>query len=139
MLRESSWFSQAAKTDRPRSSRRCSCGIDVVGIVGPRAVVAERPDGLAGDAPCLRARGSVPSGAARHASADVSMIASRHRPRAAVFVRHGGPRLDRERLAADRGEVVLGDVVAEAWKNFVEMTSAPLAISGFDGGSNLMK
>jgi hypothetical protein len=24
-LRESSWLSQAAKTERPRSSRRCSC------------------------------------------------------------------------------------------------------------------
>ncbi len=90
---------------------------DVVRIIGPRARIQERADGLPGD------------GLARNHAIGTIRILRRHSQQfvhvrvcqmalAAVCGRDGGPVVDHEVLARELRDVVLRDVVAERVKQF---------------------
>ena len=86
--------------------------IDVIGVIRPRAVVAEMAERACPRAPCWRSLGTLPSAwrAALLSSASRSRGFITRRPSLSSQRR---ALADDERLAADRGEVVLGHVVAE--------------------------
>ena len=111
--------------------------MDVVGIVGPHPVVLNGPTSepvmplLATPDNCRRRCG--PRAEQR---VDVGVG---HRPGAAVLVVEPVSGAIAKVVAPDRGEIVFRHLEAEGPKNRVATTSAPVAISGFDGGSNLTK
>ena len=113
MLRESSWFSQAAEDAQPAQLAAVLVREDVVRIVRPRAVVAERPDRLARERLARQRRGRCRRRCARRASSIASTSrcpSGAARPSSSSTSR---PLADHERLAAERREVVLRNVVAE--------------------------
>ena len=85
---------------------------DVVGIVGARAVITERPERPAGDV-AAGEHAVAAVGLPCHARDNLDEVAKRQRPRPAIFVLHGGVRRHPQVFQAEGGQVVLGDVVAE--------------------------
>jgi hypothetical protein len=109
---------------------------DVVRIVGSRTVVAEVAERLAGSEPA----GQHPEPAVRHPRRTLVHLLE-------IELREGALLADQriEDLRARRdhdcrriqlGEVDLDRVIAQRVIEAVPMISAPVAISGFDGGSN---
>ena len=88
--------------------------VDVVRIVGPRAVVAERPDRPAGAAPCSRSRGTCRRRCGRAASSSAIDVVLGERALLARRCRGSSPGSPITSLSRRSiGEVVLGHVVAE--------------------------
>ena len=111
------WFNQAEKTCRPRSSRRCSCGHDIVRVVGARAEQLKRTDqrhAVRGDPEGHGAVAAVaPAGDIGQQAIDVLGAKRAH---LGVGGDVGRIRLDHELLAIEHGQVGFRDVVAERVK-----------------------